>query len=412
MSSCELHIISDDVDHVCLVDEADLLLISRYHWNIVNGYMKAGRTLIHRLILGITDPNQQVDHIDHNKLNNQRSNLRICTRSENQHNRVKQKSTSRFKGVTRYAGKWFAQIRHNNVYLYLGLFNSEVTAAKAYDRASRKLHKQYGLTNFNQADPEPQQLVFTFRDPITPRKAPLKLIERAVNEGWVKQLAFYLLLKRHFINGSIYSYRSRMDELADQFNVSVKTLYNYLNFLRSKNLVCDHTENLKLNSISEFRSKREKSIIQINDSYDLFDITCLLYCKLIERKARQQAFAESVRRFGRGERFDSVSGENSFLPSLSYRTIAKLLNVSEFKAFGIIQNLNRLKVIRSEKQKPQLISKNFSELNFIEDLPGYRYNIGHSLFEQYGNRIEFIQYPVYLKKVTISKYKKFINRNL
>ena len=203
-----------------------------------------------------------------------------------------------------------------------------------------------------------------------------------------------------------------MDEIAMSLKISTKTLYNYLNFLRSKGLICDHANNLKLKSIRDFRTNRKKSVLLINKDYNLFEVTCLLYSKLIERKAKQQAYAESVRRFGRGDRFISGFCENPFRPSLSYRTIAKLINVSEFKAFGIIQNLNRLKVIRSEKQKPKLISKNFSELNVIEDLPGYRYNIGHTLFEQYGNRIEFLQYPIYLKKVTIRQYKKFINRNL
>jgi hypothetical protein len=244
------------------------------------------------------------------------------------------------------------------------------------------------------------------------RRTPIKLIERAVSEKWIKQLAFYHLLKFRFNNSCIYNYRSRMDELASQLNISTKTLYNYLNLLRSKDMICDHANNLKLKSIRDFKISRKKSVLLISDKHKLFDVTCLLYGKLIEQKAKQQAFAESVRRFGRGDRFKSGLCENPFRPSLSYRTIAKLLNISESKAFRVIHNLNRLDVIRIVKQKPQLISKSFSALNYIEDMPGYRFNIGNRLFEQYGNRIDFLQYPIFLKNITIRQYIKQIHNHL
>ena len=410
MSSFELHIILKEIDHVCLVDEVDVELISRYNWSIVNGYVKAGKTLIHRLILGITDPNVFIDHVNHNTLDNRRANLRICTRSENQHNRKKQQSTSRFKGVTRFSGKWFAQIRHNNNYNYLGLFNCELTAAKAYDRASRELHKKFGLTNFSEVEKVPRQLAFYFRDTTSARRTSIKLIERAVRENWIKELAFYHLMKYHFNNSCVYDYRSRMNELAAQFDISTKTLYNYLNLLRSKDLISDHSHNLKIKSIRHFETT--KVLLNIEADYNLFDLSCLLYNKLIERKAKQQAFAESVRRFGAGDRYNSRPCENPFRPSLSYRSVAKLLFISECKAFKIIQNLNRLGVIRTNKQKPVLRSKNFSNLKSIEDLPGYRFNIGTKLFELYGMQFEFLQYPVTLKKITSHQYNKFINSHL
>lgn len=422
MSYLELHIISEETEYVCLYDESDHDLVSQYHWNIVNGYAKSGSILMHRLILGLTDPNIQGDHIDHNKLNNQRSNLRTCSHSENQHNRVKQQSTSRFKGVTRYAGKWFAQIRHNNVYIYLGLFNSEITTAKAYDRASRELHKEFGLTNFEQAENVPEQLDLHFKNSVVAGRTSIRLIERAVREGWIKQLAFYHLMKYTFNNSCIYAYRSRMNELAAQFGISTKTLYNYLNFLRSKDLISDHANNLKVKSIRMFRSRRKKIMLFIDDNQSLFDIGCLLYAKLIEKKVQQMAFMESVkatnksfrkslRRSGGGDRFDDGPRESPFHPSISYRALAKVLNCSECKSFKIIKNLNRLQVIRSEKQKAKLISRDFRALDIIEDFPGHRFNIGSNLFELNANRIELLQYPAYIKKVSYKQQKRAFCKN-
>ena len=235
------------------------------------------------------------------------------------------------------------------------------------------------------------------------RKTSIQLIEKAVQEKWIRQLAFYHLLKFKFNNSCIYDYRSRMKEIAATLNISKKTLYNYLNFLRSKDLVCDHTTNLVIKSVKKFIGK-QKAIIIVDNDHSLFDITCLMYCKLIERSAKQQAFAESVRRFGRGDRDISNNSESPFRPSLSYRTIAKLLNVSEFKVFKVIKNLNRMEVIKSETQKPKLLSKDFTGLQYVDDMPGYRYNVGTKLFEIFGIRIEFLQFPVYLKKISLKQY--------
>jgi hypothetical protein len=245
------------------------------------------------------------------------------------------------------------------------------------------------------------------------RKASMQLIECAVFEGWIKQLAFYHLLKFRFINGCIYSYKSRMDEIASSFNISPKTFYNYLKILRSKGLICDHTDNLKLRSIHDFKTNRKKCVLVMKENHSLFDITCLLYAKLIERKARQQAFRESLRRFGRGDRFISETRGNPFLPSLSFRTLAKLLKISENKAYRVIKNLNRLEVLKTEKQKPKLLKENLKGLKYyVEDLPGYRFEIGNRLFELYGCKHDFLQFPVHLKKITIRQYKKHINNDL
>jgi|ERR1035437_43325 DNA-binding CsgD family transcriptional regulator len=241
----------------------------------------------------------------------------------------------------------------------------------------------------------------------------IKLIEMAVSEKWIKQLAFYHLLKFCFNNGCIYRYKSRMGEIADQFNISNKTLYNYLKVLRSKDLVCNHAYNLKLKSIRDHRINRKKTVLLLNEEHNLFDITCLLYCKLIEGKGSRQAFAESVRRFGRGDKFNSSLCENPFQPSFSYRTIAKLLNISENKAFRVVKNLNRLEVIKTTKQKPKMLKENIPGLQYyIEDLPGYRFEIGNRLYELFGSKYNFLQFPIYLKNISLRQYKKLIKNNM
>lgn len=150
---------------VALVDDKDFEELSRHRWqakwNPCSKTFYAKRTIylpdgrrttvwMHREILGLTDPGVEVDHRDHDGLNNRRENLRACTEWQNQQNRRKGAAcSSRFKGVYWFkrTGKWRAQIKSGKV-IHVGYFASEEDAARAYDAASRKAFGEFALTNF------------------------------------------------------------------------------------------------------------------------------------------------------------------------------------------------------------------------------------------------------------------------
>lgn len=141
-----------------LVDLSDFDLVKDYTWYAdkgANTYYavtehKGKKLRMHRIIMGVEDKRQFVDHIDGNGLNNCRANLRICTSKENNRNAAKfKKATSIYKGVwyEKHCGKWRAHIRVNTKGINLGIFSLEEDAARAYNEAALKYFGKFARLN-------------------------------------------------------------------------------------------------------------------------------------------------------------------------------------------------------------------------------------------------------------------------
>lgn len=139
-----------------LVDDADYGWLSQRKWQVTqggyatrSGYRDGriiGRLLMHREIM--TPPRgMQVDHINGNRLDNRRSNLRFCSHTENCHNRRPENKTG-YKGVraTPY-GKWLARITIDRVRVELGRFDTPQEAALAYNQAARSHFGDFARLN-------------------------------------------------------------------------------------------------------------------------------------------------------------------------------------------------------------------------------------------------------------------------
>lgn len=144
---------------VALVDDEDFERLCKFTWYAeFRGRLYYARTTIdrrnyymHRMILGVESRKIFVDHRNHNSLDNQKSNLRRCTPGENTLNKTAHKDgKSKFLGVCWDSSrrKWMATIGYGKRQHYLGRFNDEASAARAYDSAAKVIHGEFANPNF------------------------------------------------------------------------------------------------------------------------------------------------------------------------------------------------------------------------------------------------------------------------
>lgn len=142
---------------VATIDDEDYEAISAYHWHLHSaGYAHAWETrakkvFMHRLIAN-AEKGQYVDHVDGNRLNNRRSNLRIATASQNAANsrkRCMSTARSRYKGVVfdKQKSRWMASIRLNYRKIFIGYYDTEEEAAVSYNQKAKELFGEYARLN-------------------------------------------------------------------------------------------------------------------------------------------------------------------------------------------------------------------------------------------------------------------------
>lgn len=141
-----------------IVDDEDFEYLNQWKWyynkgyacrnvnkGLINGTKKIIVEAMHRRILGIQD-SREIDHIDCDKLNNQRSNLRYCSSQENKWNRPRFKNnTSGYKGVFwhKRVNKFMAAICINYKLKHIGYFDTAEEAAIAYKKEAEKNHGDF-----------------------------------------------------------------------------------------------------------------------------------------------------------------------------------------------------------------------------------------------------------------------------
>jgi len=151
---------------IAIIDDEDFEEIRRCKWHLFNAHngccyaltniksekTKGGRTTIsmQRMILKPMKK-EQIDHLNHGGLDNQKTNLRICNNSQNQMNKRKSKNqtSSQYKGVGWHVWrkKWQAFIGQDSCQICIGYFDNEELAALAYNKKAVELFGDFAYLN-------------------------------------------------------------------------------------------------------------------------------------------------------------------------------------------------------------------------------------------------------------------------
>lgn len=136
---------------VVIVDDEDFDLLNRYNWSIdSDGYAVSSgyRYKMHRLI--VAAPKKKiVDHINRNRLDNRKENLRLVSSRENSYNHNHKIGKSGYRGVnlTKDGKKWESCISVNDKQVYLGTFDTVLEAAEAYNTKAVEVRGSMAVLN-------------------------------------------------------------------------------------------------------------------------------------------------------------------------------------------------------------------------------------------------------------------------
>ena len=151
-----------------IVDDEDFEWLNQWKWTykhvktlscgedygivVRNNYSSNGKRTniirMHRVILN-APPNFQVDHINGNRLDNRRRNIRLATIGQNNKNK-RSVAKSGYKNVYREECinlRWFSKIMVDRKTIHLGCYDSKEEAAIAYNNAAIKYHGQFACLN-------------------------------------------------------------------------------------------------------------------------------------------------------------------------------------------------------------------------------------------------------------------------
>jgi hypothetical protein len=142
-----------------IVDDDDFEYLSQFNWYCDNkgyacrGFQRHKKIFMHRVV-NVTPTGFETDHINRNKLDNRKCNLRSCTNTENQVNKnLNKNNTSGYKGVcfSKRKGLWQAYVSVNHSVKWLGYFDNPIEAAKAYDKQVLETYGMFVYLNFPDA---------------------------------------------------------------------------------------------------------------------------------------------------------------------------------------------------------------------------------------------------------------------
>lgn len=154
-NTTQLQILNEygDIKAVALVDTEDVEKLKKYSFRTHNnGYINTSRNrkniYLHQIVFGETKEGYEIDHINRNKLDNRKSNLRQCTHKDNAHNRISYNKFGQqgIRKTNRNLKKpYYASIYDNGKFIFLGYYATKEEAIEVRRKAEKEIYKEYAV---------------------------------------------------------------------------------------------------------------------------------------------------------------------------------------------------------------------------------------------------------------------------
>ena len=270
-----------------ICDKNDLELYYQYNWFIYHEHRLISTSTpsvkFHRLVMN-APKGMEVDHINHNKLDNRKANLRIVTKGENGQNQPKRKnSTSIYYGIIKIGEKYQCTVNYLHTHIHIGIFDNELEAAVAYDMFLLKNKYEFKPLNFPEQKKIHINMIETYK---FPEKKNQIQNQTSLYNGVIKSSGTYFA--RIKVNKKQLHILSSKDEKAcakafDKYvidnnlkNRKLNFPEDYPNYGKEKPIktLCEHIDNKRVKLLINHPNRISDSIIDIEEYDKVKYYTC------------------------------------------------------------------------------------------------------------------------------------------
>jgi len=233
-----------------------------------------------------------------------------------------------------------------------------------------------------------------------------KLIQRAIDKGFINELSFYYLLKLNFIHSRISKIDKPKQRISKLTGLSINSINKYFDRLILLGYLKPDRNGWSITTYKTYKPVK----IALNEPISLYEIKDALYLKALEIKAYGQSTLNSLETYITGKQAKELPGKmdpdtTSYKPYFSIRYVSHILNISHVSAFTLLHRLRDKGFIKQYFDGSGFVCCG-GDPSLLEDLHDYKYIQGAGMYRIEPARYEFLINPIKQKPMTLTRYKK------
>jgi len=233
-----------------------------------------------------------------------------------------------------------------------------------------------------------------------------KLIQRAIDEGFINEISFYYLLKLNFKYSRISKINKPKQRISKLTGLSINTINKYFDRLILLGYLQPDRNGWGITTYKTNKPVR----IALNEPISLYTIKDALYLKILEIKAHNQSTIDSLETYITGKQVKGLpqkmeADTTSYKPYFSIRYVSRIFNISHVSAFTLLRRLRDKGFIKQYFDGSGFVCCG-GDPSLLEDLHDYKYIQATGMYRIEPARYEFLIDPIKQKPMTLTRYRK------